>query len=110
MLRGPTRPVLEYIRYFMSKESMVSWSCLWVYTHVSADICILLWFPYSISTIKTNFMGFCLKVITFELSVIGNTDITALEISMVEETLPPFNMRLKFLCDKTVYPYVCNVK
>jgi hypothetical protein len=47
------------------------------------DICIHLYFPYSIKTIKTNFMGFCLNVVPFELPVIGNTDITALEISMV---------------------------
>ena len=73
---------------------MISWSCLCVHTHASADICIHLWFPYSIRTIKTDFMGFCLKVVNFEFPVIGNTDNTALEISMVEGTLPPFNMRL----------------
>ena len=49
-------------------------------------------------------MGFCLKVITFEFPVTGNTDFTALEISMVEDTSPPFNIRLKFLCDKTRAP------
>jgi len=49
-------------------------------------------------------MGFCLKVVSFEFPFIGNTDITALEISVVEGTLPPFNMRLKFLCDKDCGP------
>lgn len=104
LLRGPTRPVIGYIRYFMSKEDMLSWSCLCVHIHASVDTCIHLWFPCSIRTIKTNFMGFCLQVITFEFLVIANTDITVLEISVMEGTLPPFNMRLKFLCDKDCVP------
>ena len=77
-----------------------------MHTRASADICIRLWFPYSIRTIKTNFLEFCFNVIPFEFPAIGNT----LEISMVEGTLPPFNIGLKFLCDKTVYPYLCNLK
>lgn len=54
-------------------------------------------------------MGFCLKVVTFEFPVIGNTDTTAFEISMVEDT-SSFNIRLKFLCDKGCVPYLRNVK
>ena len=90
--------------YFSATPCVISWSCLYVHTHASADIGIHLWFPYSIRTIKLNFTGFCLKVITFEFPVIDNTDITALEISMVEGTLPPFNMGLKCLCDKDCVP------
>jgi len=45
-----------------------------------------------------------MKVLTFDFPLIGNTDITALEISVVEDTSPPFNIRLKFLCDKDCVP------
>ena len=85
-------------------------SKLFVCTHVLLLIFVsICGFSCSIRNIKTNFMGFCLKVVTFEFPVIGNTDTTAFEISMVEDT-SSFNIRLKFLCDKGCVPYLRNVK